>query len=535
MNEQQFWMELQKLIYQSEDFSKINQTQWERLISLHTSPALPTKLIIETVCHGSVYLTEQSALNFPAINPMIPLNASQQLALEMAVSNSAIALIAGSPGTGKTRIAKNLVEAAINCSKRVLLLTHHSTTLNAYCNLPGYPFRISQQQNYRDWLIKELRTQHLAHPKIDYLPLHLLPDEVLTKLRTAAKLEKYLPLIQNNSQQLIELLQQDFPDLGDSRLQLLAYRLQRLKPLLQQQLKLNQLYNNLSENAVAEIADKLIENPQASVVGTVDDFIQIQDPFLWKKSFDLVIVEEAEYLTCFKLILLSTLGNKLVLFGNELPKQFSRISQNQSSRNQSSQNQSFFTRSPECFKWLNQHLLPAYRYQLTEQFRLHPEIANLVYPVICDRWILNQFSQFDCHFPQIRHRLFWQNTRNQRRDEQIIQFIQSFEISLNHKIGIITFERQERDYLRNKLSQRCNEILIGTVSEWTGIEREIVFISFSGHPENVSVKDINIAITRGQSYLFLFGDYDIWSQHSALMRSFLSHPQLHIERTVVLS
>ncbi|SRR5579883_1650387 len=526
MNEQQFWAKLQQFIYQSDEVTEIAQTQWEKLVPLHTSPPLPTQLIVQTVCNGSVYLPAPSPLNFPAVNPIVSLSANQQLALEMALSNSAIALIVGSAATGKTRIAESLAHTAIHFSKRVLLLTHHSATLSAYHNLPGYPFWC-QQQDYRQWLIEQLRSRHLAQPQMDYLPLHLLADTELVKLRTPTKLEKWLPIIQTASQQqLTQLLQQEFSHLNSARVQLLAYRLKKLEPLLQQQLRLSQLYRNLSEQAITELANQLSENSQAPVLGTVAEFMQPQHQSLWQTTFDLVIVEEAQYLTWLDLMLLSVLGHKLVLFGDEMPKRSP----------QASRHSSFFTHFPECFRWLTQHLLPAYCYHLTEQYRLHPEIAQLVYPVICDRWILTQPSRIGYHLPLLTHRLVWQDIPNQKVGEQIIQFLQSLNPlarQLISQIGMITFDTQQRDWLKAHLSPEFSELFVGTVAEWTGIERAIAIVSCVGNPETITPEIIHIALTRGQDYLILFGDYDVWWQVSSPLRSLLA--QIHRERTVVFS
>ncbi|MGI2906647.1 AAA domain-containing protein [Tolypothrix sp. VBCCA 56010] len=522
MNEQQFWAELQQLVYESNEHQETAQAQWQRLVH-HVSPPLPTKLIIQTVCNGSVYLTERSPLNLPAITPNVCLSANQQLALEMALSNSAIALIVGSPATGKTRIATSLAYAAINVSKRVLILTHHSAALTAYRNLPGYPFWC-QQQDYRNWIIEQLHSQHLAQPQMNYLPLHLLPDGELAKLRTPARLETWLPIIQTSSQQqLTELLKSAFTELEIARVKLLAYRLKQLEPLLQQQLKLSQLYANLSESAITELADQLSDNPQVPILGTVAEFMQPQHQSLWQTTFDLVIVEEAQHLTWLELMLLSTLGHKLVLFGDKMPSLYSK----------SSPKQSFFAFFPKCFNWLSQHLLPTYHYQLTEQFRLHSEIAKLVYPVICNNWIQTQRTPIDYQLTQLKHRLVWQDVPNQKVGEEIIKFIQSLDPQLSSQIGIITFDVQQRDWLLAN-SPKFSQLLIGTVAEWAGIERAIVIVSCVGHPENIAVEAINIALTRGQDYLILFGDYDFWRQPGSPLRSFLYQP-LHKERTVILS
>ena len=523
MNEQQFWALLQQSIYQSLDTTEITQAQWERLVQLLPAPPLPTQLIIQTVCKGSIYLAETSPLNFPAITPDVSLSANQHFALEMALSNSAIALIVGSPGTGKTRIATSLAAAATHFSQRVLLLTHHRQALSAYHKLSGYPL-CCQQQDYCHWLIEQLRSQHLAQPQMDYLPLHLLPDRELTKLRTPARLERWLPIIQTTSKpQLIELLQQAYPDLISARVQLLACRLKQLEPLLQQQLRLSQLYANLSAVAITELANQLIENSQVPIVGTVGEFMEVRHQSLWQTSFDMVIVEEAQHLTWLELLLLSGLGHKLVLFGDEML-----------SGSPTSSQQSFFTRFPQCFHWLTQHLLPSYICQLTEQFRLHPEIANLVYPVICNDWIITRRLQVDYNLPQLRHRLVWQDVPNQIAGEQILKFLQRFAPQIRSQIGIITFDTQERDWLKANSPQDFSEILIATVAEWAGIERAIAIISCVGHRETITPDTIHIALTRGQDYLILFGDYDFWWQVGSPLRSLLAQG-IHTERMVVFS
>ncbi len=523
MNEQQFWSQLQQLIYDSDEHQETAQTQWERLVQFHSSPPLPTKLIIQTVCNGSVYLSERSRLNFPSFTPNVSLTANQQLALEMGLSNSAIALIVGSPATGKTRIAASLADAAINTDKRVLILTHYSAALTAYRNLPGYPFWC-QHQNYTNWIIEQLRSQHLAQPQMNYLPLHLLPDGELTKLRTPARLETWLPIISTSSQQqLTELLIAAFPDLEIPRVQLLAYRLKQLEPSLQQQLKLSQLYGNLSESAIRELANQLSQNSQVPILGTVAEFMQPQHQSLWQTTFDLVIVEDAQHLTWLELMLLSTLGHKLVLFGKEMSSCYHK----------SLHDRSFFTSFPHCFNWLNQNLLPTYYCQLTQQFRLHPEIAKLVYPIISNSWIHTQRTPIGYQLPQLKHRLVWQDVPN-NIGEKIIQFIQSFEPQLSSQIGIITFDVQQRDWLLANSPKEFSKLFIGTVAEWVGMERAIVIVSCGGHPENITPQDINIALTRGQEYLILFGDYNLWRQPGSPLRSFLHQP-IHKERTVILS
>ncbi len=77
--------------------------------------------------------------------------------------------------------------------------------------------------------------------------------------------------------------------------------------------------------------------------------------------------------------------------------------------------------------------------------------------------------------------------------------------------------------------QDFSEILIGTVAEWAGIERAIAIITCVGHRETITPDTIHIALTRGQNYLILFGDYDFWWQVGSPLRSLLAQG-IHTER-----
>ena len=515
MNEVEFWGELQKTIDNNSGNSQLAQLQWDRLIQLRNTEQLPTELIIQTVCQGSVYLTQRALLNFPAITPDVSLSGHQELALEMALSNSAIALIAGSPASGKTRIAKSIVDAAIKFSKRGLILTHHRASLDNYRNLPSYAFWLDQPQDDR-WV-----TQYLAQPQMDYLPLNLLPDAELAKLRTPAKLERLLPVIESSSlSELTRLLEIELPHIEPVRVQLLAYRLKKLTPLLQQQLWLSQLYSSISQEEITELTEQVKTDSLVPIIGTVSEFMQPQQQFLWKTSFDLIIVEEAQYLTWMELMLLSGLGKKLILLGEQVPK----LAVNSS-----------FTNYP-CFQWLTQHLFPTYVYQLTEQFRLHRDIAKLIYPVVCHCWMSTQRLQIANYSPQIKQRLVWRDIPHEAAGEQIIQYIrENLSPQLSSQMGIMTFSTQERDWLRNYLPEEFSGIFIGIVAEWVGKERAIAIIDCAENPENVPHQDMITVLTRGQDYLILFGDADLWEKDNSPIQSLLLQPELYKERRVVLS
>ncbi|MBG0742971.1 MAG: hypothetical protein IV298_05690 [Cylindrospermopsis raciborskii KL1] len=551
--------QLRNLIYEADEISPVSQAQSEKLVEIYNSPSLPTNLIIETLCNPGYYSQERASLNFPSIKYKTFLSASQQIALEMAFSNSPITLISGTAATGKTAIAKNLVQAAIECSHKILILAHNLAALNPYYNLVTYPFLLSQQENYSQRMVNQLRDhiQHsLARTRMDYLPLYLLPDGELAKLRTPAILETLLPKIPGKTnEQIMELLRSEFTEfahLAEPRLQLLAHRLQQLLPFLQEQLRLMQIYNNLSEVEIQELANRLLENPQVTIVGTVSEFMQLENKPLWDSDFDLIIVEEANLLNWRELIFLSGLCQKLVLFGEDIPRRYfscySHMQQHQENHN--SRRNSFFRHFFNCFQWLQKNLSPAYVYKLQEQFRLHPKIAETVYPAICDHWVYTHYPNIDSNLSQIAKGVTWKNmserlTVSQSVGEKIYELVKNLTQTLSSEIiseiGIITFSETQRDNLKEVLTAnhpQFRPIFIGTAKEWSGAERRIIIVNCmtacSGGPNNIALEDMNIALTRAKDQLFLVGDHVLWRESRSPIRSLLYQSSLSIETQVVI-
>jgi hypothetical protein len=411
-------------------------------------------------------------------------------------------------------------------------------------------------------MVNQLRDhiQHsLARTRMDYLPLYLLPDGELAKLRTPAILETLLPKIPGKTnEQIMELLRSEFTEfahLAEPRLQLLAHRLQQLLPFLQEQLRLMQIYNNLSEVEIQELANQLVENPQVTIVGTVSEFMQLENKPLWDSDFDLIIVEEANLLNWRELIFLSGLCQKLVLFGEDIPRRYfscySHMQQHQENHN--SRRNSFFRHFFNCFQWLQENLSPAYVYKLQEQFRLHPKIAETVYPVICDHWVYTHYPNIDSNvsnLSQIAKGVTWKNmserlTVSQSVGEKIYELVENLTQTLSSEIiseiGIITFSETQRDNLKEVLTAnhpQFRPIFIGTAKEWSGAERRIIIVNCmtacSGGPNNIALEDMNIALTRAKDQLFLVGDHVLWRESRSPIRSLLYQSSLSIETQVVI-
>ena len=362
----QFWTTIEPLLQQA----NISLKHWQHL---QNHPSLSLQLIEKTCDRGAVYLAPKTPLAFTTTTD-ISLSVSQQIALNLATANNPLMVIQGVPGSGKTRLARVLIKSAIARQKRILILTNYPQAKSTY-RLPDIAFSLANTRDYDTWLREQIQ-RDLGKLPMNFLPLHLLPDTLLARLRSPQKLEKWLHILQaNHSTAEIELLlSAELPQVSQARLSLLAYRLQKLFPLLQQQLWLHQL-SERSESAKIAIATEIKQQATIPILGTVKEFLQ-PDRQLWKTAFDCVIVESAEHLTWAELILIAGVAKKLILLGNL-------------SVDLSFPNRRNFTQSPPL-KWLGEFLLPTYRARLTEQFRLHSTIARPIFDVLYRQWIHTQ-------------------------------------------------------------------------------------------------------------------------------------------------
>lgn len=520
--ESQFWEVLNPLLAK---YPQIPSTFWE---SLQNNPNLPIQLIEKTVFQKTIALGESSFFAF-RISSDVSLSASQQIALKLCLANSPLMIIQGVSGSGKTRLAQVLAQGLIEQQKRILILTHYCEALSAYETLSGIPFHLQKSQDYSIWLKEQLQQQYLGKLTMDFLPIHLLSDPLLAKLRLPRKLEKWLSILQDGdrSKNISLLLQEEFPECSLARLNLLAYRLQKLLPLLKQQLWLHQHSAQLSQEAVSTLATQIEQESAIPILGTVSDFLQPQHQHFWEMDFDCVIVEEAEYLSWGELIFLAGIAKKLILLGN-LPSNSILLSRQP------------FHLHPPLF-WLGEFLLPAHRYQLNEQFRLHSRIARPIFETLYNRWIHTQPRSDVLTLPQLTARLQWQDVRatsmqqkNTLEGNRVLKFLSELSYTRAKQIGILAFTKAQRDWLRANCFPAFKEVFIGSFAEWVEKERKILLVSCVGNPKELRAQDLAIALTRASDYLIFFGDYQLWHTQSSPMQSLLERQELQREREVSL-
>lgn len=503
---------------------------WESLQPFQkNNPSLAIQLIEKTVNEGAVYLRAESGFYSSKIYPNISLSANQQIALELCLANTPLMVIQGVYGSGKTRLAQVLAKGLIEQEKRIVILAHHSETLSAYQALPRITFPLSLSQDYHFWLKEQLQQQYLGKLSMDFLPNHLLSDPLLAKLRSPRKLEKYLSVLQDSDRvkEIKSLLKTEFPESSSSRLDLLCDRLKQLHPFLKQQLWLHQRSTRLDEEALDTLAIQIEKEANVSILGTVSEFIQPKHQHFWEQSFDCMIVEESEYLSWEELIFLAGITQKLILLGN-LPLNSVFVSRTD------------FAQHIPLF-WLGEFLLPTYKYQLCEQYRLHFAIAQPIFEVLYDRWIRTQPQSNLLTLPQLTARLQWQDVRAQPTQQEnalegkrIFKFISGLDYKQLEQLGILTFTKAQRDWLLKHCPPEFKEVSIAPLSDWIAKESKILLVSCVGETETLTKEDLAIALTRGSDYLILFGNYQVWRDRSSPLQPLLQRRELQTEREVSL-
>jgi hypothetical protein len=513
-----FWSKLQPLL---EQLANIPSNHWQYL---QNNPSLSLQLIQKTSDRGAFYLAPETPLAFSPTTDL-SLSVNQQIALNLATANNPLMVIQGIPGSGKTRLAQVLIKSLIEQQKSILILTNYSQTKSTYLT-STIAFSLANSQDYDTWLTEKIKREYLGKLSMDFLPLHLLPDALLAQLRSPQKSEKWLHILQaNHSTEKIKfLLSAEFPQVFDSRLDLLAHRLQKLVPLLEQQLWLHQL-SDRSEATASAISTEIKQQATIPILGTVEEFLQPQHQQLWKMTFDCVIVESAEYLAWSELVLIAGVAKKLILLGN-LPL------------NLSFPNRHNFTQSPPL-EWLGEFLLPTYRYRLTEQFRLHFTIARPIFDVLYSQWIRTQPKLDTVTLPQGCLQMIDVRGKpidgvNSWEGKRLLKFMSELGKAKAKHIGILAFTEAQKNWLQNNRASEYRQVFIGSFSDWVGKEIEILLISCVGYPQQLAGSDLAIALTRASDYLILFGDYQLWSSGSFPMQNLLFQPELQREREVSL-
>ncbi len=505
-----------------------------RLVASLEQPSLPQQIIQATLTQGPVYCAERASFSLLPAAASVSFSTSQQKAYNLARSSNPLAVITGPAGSGKTTIAYHLVQQAIQKGYRVLWLLDHGAVLDQLPLLSGYPYRLGSSATYTHWLEAQVK-ERLRQPQIDFLPIHHWPDRYLAHLRQPQRLEHWLQQVDTLSlEDLTQALAAEFPKLSLARRQLLALSLKEMKTLLEQQFVLSKHYARLSDTAIQQGLDALQRWPQGSIIGTLE--LLLADREVWQQSFDLVVVEAADQLTHATLILVANLGEKLVLLAT--------VDGLTSITSQAGQ---------PILPGLCRALLPAYTCTLTEQFRQHWDLAQMVYPILSNRRVVSGACSRPLLPLQLESPVLWYEIASEpisRPTEQgedwyhpdqvhrLLDFLrerlQTSGLLLSEQVGILTFHNAQCAWLQEHCPPELKGIKIGTAIDWQGQQRRLMLVSCV-RGQGVPLHHQRLALTRAQDYLILFGREADWQQPQSLLMYLLHHPRLQRLRSITFT
>lgn len=500
-------------------------SQRELLSARLAAPTPPVSQIQGTVCREESLSQRRSPFHLPRLKLPSMLKADQRLASELALSSHPLYRLAGVPGSGKTILAHCCATNAIQANKRVLILSYYPQTLESYQTLPGYPYQLSRYPSYQDWLVQELQQRHFANLQMDFLPLYLLNDPILSQLRTTARLETWLPRLEQFSfTECLAQLQVEFPNISANRLQLLALRLRQLKPLLEQQLALGQQAQRLSFQSLQQLASQLLDHPQVSVLATIKELWHRAEEWLQQTLFDLVIVEEAHYLSWPDLLLAASFSKKLILVGDYL-----NVISLSKSRSGSFEIDQF---SP--LDYLQNSLLPNQHSLLLDQFRLAPTLARSIYPLFSEYWVSSSLrTTQSLSSVSLNNPLSWKMSREHYPVALVTDVITELIQNNIQSIGVIVCHFQAVNQWCKDL-QNLERTTVGARENYPLKIFDTVVLVLNQHPEEINPWNLYWALTRAERALIFVGDFDIWSQFPSPILPLIRRNAVSTEREVSL-
>lgn len=444
---------------------------------------LPATLI-KTALQTSVgCMADRVDLNLPNAQTTFPFRGQQQDALNLAISNSPIAAIAGIPGSGKTRVALAALATAINHQKSTLVVAGKSRSLEAYNDLPLPPLTITEDTDYRDSVYGWVK-QQLANPLLTFCPSHWLPDPLFEQLTVTPHRCQWLQRLQSaQSEEIATVVAQELPDVHPARQQLLVRRLQQAHPLLAQREQLWQNYTHLSAQALQDITDGLLATMTIPVL-----CVSQQLETLGQRVFDWVVVEDTHTLAPENLLNIARRAKKLVLLGEVEDRQSS------------------FTR-------IFYRLWPSDRVVLTENHRLHPDLA---YPIFSSFYPSSSVPYTPptrpyTPLPERLSRLAWYDVvANEQLIPSLWTAIQAFP---NCHHSVLTFSPDSARQLRQQQRQvRSNnaigqQIDIQAIDHWHGEAHAILWVVCDSTADaKPSLTDVRWALTRATEAIGVIGN-----------------------------
>ncbi len=420
------------------------------------------------------FIPERVSLNLPTYNGNFPFHPQQKQAIELCLSNSPLVTIAGISGSGKSKIIHNIANIAIANQKSVLIISPYESSLNRYQKLELMPLEIRNNQEYRQ-LFKAWLKKNFTNPNLNFTPNYFLPDSLFEKI--AMNPQKWLNILdENDIKVLSEKIEKEFSNSSKTRQLLLLKKIQQSRNLLERKEYLKQSYQYLSDTALEELTTMAINSLKIPVI-CQEKYLN----FLENTTFDLVIADDSHNLEKETIEILANYSEKLVFFGELLANRENRF------------NQLFYS------------LSPAYRLEIKQNYRLNPQLALKILPIIYGNDSYGNFNEWNVNsFTGEKNCLIWHDIIN---DEQLLTILQDTFSNFNKDYQVVTFTENSRNLLQEKLANLGIYTHIKLIRECYGEEWEnVLIICDKNDSYQISQKDLHLALTRGKNQIIIFGD-----------------------------
>jgi hypothetical protein len=463
------------------------------------SMSLPVKVLQKLKQQPVSFIETRSNLNLPRCDSKFPFSFRQREAIELALSNCPLAVIAGNPASGKTEIAKAVLTTAIKHQRSTLIISPYQSSLNQYQGLFLTPLQITNEQEYhqrvKDWL--QLKLQN---PSINFTPPYLLPDILFDSLQING--QKWLDLIENGSQEILEQeVKKTFLKISDARCFLLVQKLQKFPKLIAQRELLKQNYQNLSDTALEELTTLTLNTMPFPVLCLSDDLELLTD-----KIFDLVIVEDSHYLEEETINTVAHLSKKLVLLG-ELHGDIYNF-----------------------FRELFNQISPAYRLEIKENYRLVTDLAVKIFPHLYYYYpygsVLDKLTNQN---NQKENNLIWHDVVNLQ--QMIITLGQYLIKNPNYKL--LTFSENTSNMIKTQFKENSTTLTIKSINHWYGEEcNNLLIICNKNDLCQPSQKQLQLALTRAKNSIIILGDKTYYE--NSVFSTFFEQNLFQIRRDLAL-
>lgn len=446
------------------------------------------------------FISERVELSLPKYNGNFPFHPQQKEAIELCLSNFPFTMIAGISGSGKSAMAFSIADIAIQNNKSILIISPHESSLKHYQNLSLIPLEIKNNQEYRQ-LFKVWLKQNLTNANLNFTPKYFFPDYLFEKIENNA--EKWLHILDKNDINILsDEVAKEFDTVSKSRQLLLVKKIQQSKDLLSKKEYLKQSYQYLSDTALEELTEMAINSLKIPIICEEKYLNLLED-----KTFDLVIVDDSHNLQKETIKIITNYSKKLILFGELLPHR-----------------KNIFT---QLFNFLS----PAYSLEIKNNYRLNPQLALKILPIIYEDNRYKKFNPWNVNsFSGENSCLIWHDIIN---DEQLLRILQDTLSNFNDDYQVITFTENSRNLIQEKLVNLGINISIKLIAECYGKEwKNILIICDKTDSYDISKQDLTLAFTRAKNQIIIFGDKTYYE--NSIFADFFNQKAFYIIRDLKL-